>query len=74
MSMLFADVRGSTSFSEQMGPTQFSQLINRFYVEATRAIIQEDGLVEKQAGDAVSSFWGPGIAGPKYVVRTIHAA
>jgi adenylate cyclase len=74
MSMLFADVRGSTSLSEQMSPTQFSQLINRFYVEATNAIVKEDGLVEKLAGDAVFAFWGPGIAGPKYVARTIHAA
>jgi adenylate cyclase len=74
MSMMFADIRGSTSLSKQMSPTQFSQLINRFYVETTSAIIQEDGLVEKLAGDAVAAFWGRGIAGPKYVARTIHAA
>lgn len=74
MSMLFADIRGSTALSEQMSPTQFSQLINRFYVEATSAIVHEDGLVEKLAGDAVAAFWGPGIAGPKYVARTIEAA
>jgi adenylate cyclase len=74
MSMLFADVRGSTALSEQMTPTKFSQLINRFYVEASNAIIQEDGLVEKLAGDAVAAFWGAGIAGPKYVERTIGAA
>ncbi len=30
MSMLFADVRGSTALSEQMSPTAFSRLINRF--------------------------------------------
>jgi adenylate cyclase len=74
MSMLFADVRGSTALSEQMNPTQFSQLINRFFVEASNAIIQEDGLVEKLAGDSVAAFWGSGIAGPEYVARTIHVA
>ena len=74
MSMMFADIRGSTALSKQMSPTQFSQLINRFYVETTSAIIQEDGLVEKLAGDAVAAFWGAGIAGPKYVARTIHTA
>ncbi|HET7143437.1 MAG TPA: hypothetical protein VFI68_05410, partial [Anaerolineales bacterium] len=51
MSMLFADVRGSTALSEQMTATEFSTLINRFYVKSTNAIIQEDGLVEKLAGD-----------------------
>jgi adenylate cyclase len=74
MSMLFADVRGSTALSEQMSPTDFSRLINRFYIESTNAIIQEDGLVEKLAGDAVASFWGAGIAGPDYVARTIRTA
>ena len=74
MSMLFADVRGSTALSEQMSPTDFSRLINRFYVESTNVIIKEDGLVEKLAGDAVAAFWGAGIAGPDYVARTIRTA
>ena len=74
MSMLFADVRGSTALSEQMSPTEFSRLINRFYTGATKVIIDEDGLVEKLAGDSVAAFWGAGFAGPNYVERTIHVA
>jgi adenylate cyclase len=74
MSMLFADVRGSTALSEQMSPTEFSQLINRFYTLSTKAISAEDGLVEKLAGDAVAAFWGAGFAGPDYVQRTIKVA
>jgi adenylate cyclase len=74
MSMLFADVRGSTALSEQMTSTEFSKLINRFYVGATHAIAEEDGLVEKLAGDAVAAFWGAGFAGQEYVARTIRAA
>jgi adenylate cyclase len=74
MSILFADVRGSTALSEQMSPTDFSRLINRFFVEATKAIINEDGLLEKLAGDAVAAFWGAGLAGPDYAARTIRAA
>ena len=74
MSMLFADVRGSTALSEQMTATEFSQLINRFYIGATKIIGDEDGLVEKLAGDAVAAFWGAGFAGTHYVKRTIQAA
>jgi adenylate cyclase len=74
MSMLFIDVRGSTALSETMNPTEFSQLINRFYKEATRIIVDEDGLVEKLAGDSVAAFWGAGFAGPDYVLRTIKVA
>jgi adenylate cyclase len=74
MSMLFADIRGSTALSESMSPTEFSRLINRFYTQATKVIADEDGLVEKLAGDAVAAFWGAGFAGPHYVERTLKAA
>jgi adenylate cyclase len=74
MSMLFADVRGSTALSEQIGPAEFSQLINRFYTMSTKIITKEDGLVEKLAGDAVAAFWGAGFAGPNYVQRTLEVA
>jgi adenylate cyclase len=74
MSMLFVDVRGSTALSEQMSVTEFRNLINRFFVEATKAIAKEDGLLEKLAGDAVAAFWGAGFAGPDYAARTIHSA
>lgn len=72
MSMLFADIRGSTALSEKMSPTEFSRLINRFYSQATRIIAEEDGLMEKLAGDSVAAFWGAGFAGPDYVARTIE--
>jgi adenylate cyclase len=74
MSMLFADVRGSTELSEKMTPMEFQKLINRFYIGSTKAITEEDGLVEKLAGDAVAAFWGAGFAGRHYVARTVHAA
>ena len=74
MSILFADVRGSTALSQTMSAAEFSKLINRFYVEATRVLIETDGLVDKLAGDSVAAFWGTGFAGPDYVRRSIEAA
>ncbi len=74
MSMLFADIRGSTALSKQMSATEFSRLINRFYTASANAIIEEDGLVEKLAGDEVAAFWGAGFAGPDYVQRTLKVA
>jgi adenylate cyclase len=74
MSILFIDIRGSTALSEKITPTEFSQVINRFYSAATKVIIEEDGLVEKLAGDEVAAFWGAGFAGSNYVRRTIEVA
>lgn len=74
MSMLFIDIRGSTALSEKMTPTEFNQVISRFYAAATKVIIEADGLVEKLAGDEVAAFWGAGFAGADYVGRTIKVA
>jgi adenylate cyclase len=74
MSMLFIDIRGSTALSEKISATEFSQVINHFYAAATKVIVEQDGLVEKLAGDEVAAFWGAGFAGPEYVNRTINVA
>jgi adenylate cyclase len=74
MSILFADVRGSTALSEKMSAMDFSKLINRFYTQAASVIVQADGLVDKLAGDSVAAFWGAGFAGPHYVRRTLEVA
>jgi adenylate cyclase len=74
MSILFADIRGSTSIAETMSPKEYSQLIHRFYAAATKVIVEGDGLVEKLAGDEVAAFWGAGFAGPTFVRRTVDAA
>lgn len=74
MSILFIDIRGSTALSEKLSPTEFSQVISRFYAAATKTIIEEDGLVEKLAGDEVAAFWGAGFAGKDYIKRTIAVA
>ena len=74
MSILFIDIRGSTALSQKLSPTEFNQVISRFYAAATKLIIEDDGLVEKLAGDEVAAFWGAGFAGPDYVKRTIQVA
>ena len=74
MSMLFADIRGSTALSEQMSAEKFSRLIGRFYSTSAKLIVEKDGLLEQLAGDAVAAFWGAGFAGPDYVQRTLQVA
>lgn len=74
MSMLFADIRGSTALSTRMSAADFGRIINRFYSGSSKIITDEDGLLEKLAGDSVSAFWGAGFAGPEYVRRTVDVA
>ena len=39
IAVLFADVRGSTTLGEQLGPQAFAATLNRFYHAATEALI-----------------------------------
>jgi class 3 adenylate cyclase len=59
ISMLFSDVRGSTTLAEQMRPAEFSRLMNRFFDSANRVVIDSDGLVDKRVGDEVVALYVP---------------
>jgi adenylate cyclase len=74
LSMLFADVRGSTTLAETMNPTEYSRLINRFYSTATEIMVHTDALIDKIIGDQVAGMYVPGFAGQEHARRAIEAA
>jgi adenylate cyclase len=74
ISMLFADVRGSTSLAEKMGAHEFSQLMNRFYKAASHILIQSDAMVDRLLGDEAIGLYIPGFAGPDHPKKAIQAA
>ena len=74
LTMLFADVRGSTTLAEQMNAREFGQLINRFYKVATHVLIQTDALVDRLMGDEAIGLYVPGFAGPTHPRKAIEAA
>ena len=74
LSMLFADVRGSTTLAEQMGTTEFSRLISRFYQVGSDVMVHSDALVDKLIGDEVTGLYVPGLAGPDHARIAIEAA
>jgi len=74
ISLLFADVRGSTALGERMAPGAFSGLMARFYGTAARVVDRWDGLIDKFIGDEVVALFVPGFAGPEHARRAIAAA
>jgi adenylate cyclase len=74
ISMLFADVRGSTTMAEGIRPAEFSQKINRFYKAATDVLFDTNAFVEKLIGDEVAGFYAPGFAGDKHAQVAVDAA
>jgi len=74
MSMMFADVRGSTSLAERVRPQEFGRLMNEFYARATQALIATDGFVIDVVGDEVVGLYPPGFSGPDHAAKAVEAA
>jgi len=73
MTLLFVDVRGSTTIAEHQSPAEFSRLIDRFYQAASKVLYKKNALLEKLIGDEVTGFFVPGIAGPDHARLAIEA-
>ena len=74
LTMLFADVRGSTRLAEQMSASEFSRLINRFYLSATDVLTRTNALIERLIGDEVIGLYITGFAGPEHARVALQAA
>ncbi len=73
LTLLFADVRGSTKVAESMSPAEFTQLMNRFYHTATGVLVAADAFVDKLVGDEVIAFFLPWL-GPQHPRLAVEAA
>ena len=51
VTMLFADIRGSTALAEGMSTADFHRLLDRFYTTASEVVLAHDGMVDKFAAD-----------------------
>ena len=57
MTVLFADVRGFSTFSENLDPEELIQVINGYFTEAVKAISHFGGMTDKFMGDAVMALF-----------------
>ena len=73
LSMLFVDVRGSTTIAEKMDTLEFSRLMNRFYEAAINVLVQADAFIDKLVGDEVTALFVPGFAGEEHARRAVEA-
>lgn len=74
LSLLFADIRGSTSLAETMPPTEYRALIDRFYNASADAVFEHDGFLDKFVGDEVVANFTPMLSGEQHAARAVEAA
>jgi adenylate cyclase len=74
LSLLFADIRGSTGLAETLGTKRFSALIARFYDAVTDELIREDALIDRLVGDEVIALFVPVLNGDRHAQAAVRAA
>jgi len=74
LSMLFADVRGSSKLARQMPVADFTHLMSRFYDVSKEILFASDAIVEKFVGDEVVGLFVPFMTGPEHAQRAIDTA
>jgi adenylate cyclase len=73
VSLLFADIRGSTAYGERLSPTDFGAFLHRFYRIASEAVLASDGIVDKFVGDEVIGLFFGGISGEHHAAAAVAA-
>ncbi|WP_077963302.1 adenylate/guanylate cyclase domain-containing protein [Ensifer adhaerens] len=77
--VLFADIRGFTTLSETLDPSEVVTLLNAFRTRAEQAITAHGGVIDKFIGDGLLAIFGlpspaPGDAGNAIKAATALAA
>jgi adenylate cyclase len=73
-SLMFADVRGSTTIAEGLRPVDVHGLMDRFFRTAARVLVEHDAIVDRFVGDQAIGIFVPALAGDRHAAQAIKAA
>ena len=74
VTLLFGDVRGSTSLAENMSPSEFSALISRFFGVTSKVLLKSNAWVDRLVGDQVIGMYLPFYVGEDHESKAVDAA
>ena len=74
LTILFSDIRGFTSISEQLEAEALTRLMNRFLTPMSHEILNRRGTIDKYIGDAIMAFWNAPLDDAEHAVHGCEAA
>jgi len=57
IAVLFVDIRGFTTMSEALPPTEVVSILNRYLTLTTECVMKAHGTLDKFVGDCTMAFW-----------------
>ena len=66
ISVLFTDLRGFTSLTEKMEPTQVVSMLGSYFTPMTSIVRDSMGTLDKFVGDALMAFWNAPLDVPNH--------
>ncbi len=72
--ILFSDIAGFTSFSEQHTPERVTAMLNDYFDTMAGIIMSQGGYVDKFEGDAIMAVWGAPYAMEDHAAAACRAA
>ena len=73
VSVLFADLRGYTAFSERASPEEVVALLNSSFGAAVPAVFAEGGTIVQFVGDALMAIFNAPLRQPDHAIRACRA-
>jgi len=74
VSVLFADVRGFTAYSEKHDPEDVTRSLNEYFEVMVDVIAAHEGVLDKYIGDGLMVVFGAPMAQPDHATRAIVTA
>jgi adenylate cyclase len=71
--VMFTDLRGFTTFSEQLEPERVVGVVNQYLSEMTDAILAHGGTLVSYMGDGIMALFGAPLEQPDHADRALHA-
>ena len=74
VTVLFADVKGSIALSEQAGPEDWHEILDRFFEILAEGVHRYEGTINQYTGDGIMALFGAPIAHEDHAQRACFAA
>jgi adenylate cyclase len=74
LSVLFSDIRGFTTISEQLAPEVLTELLNEYLTPMSDLVLKYNGLLDKYIGDMIMAFYGAPVQDPNHASAACETA